>query len=166
LTISYKPTVVEAFPSVQFIFHHVHLGWFLKSIHRWSSGVMVIILILHIARVYLTGGLKKPREFICITGIILAVTTVSFGVTGYSLPWDQVGYWASKIVTSVPEALDNLIPGIGKISVLTLRGGLSVNQSTLTRFYSIHTFVLPLVTLVLVIIHCAMLRKQGISGPL
>jgi cytochrome b6 len=62
---------------------------------------MVLILILHIARVYLTG------EFIWITGIILAVTTVSFGVSGYSLPWDQVGYWASKIVTSVPEALDN-----------------------------------------------------------
>ena len=102
LTIYYQPTVVEAFPSVQFILHHVNLGWFIQSIHRWSSG-----LILHIARVYLTGGFLKPREFIWITGIILAVTTVSFGVSGYSLPWDQVGYWASKIVTSVPEALDN-----------------------------------------------------------
>ena len=119
LTIYYQPTVVEAFPSVQLILAHVNLGWFIKSIHRWSSGVMVLILILHIARVYLTGGFKKPRELIWITGIILAVTTVSFGVSGYSLPWDQVGYWACKIVTSVPEALDNLIPGIGKISVLT-----------------------------------------------
>ena len=166
LTIYYQPTVVEAFASVQLILYHVNLGWFIKSIHRWSSGVMVLILILHIARVYLTGGFKKPRELIWITGIILAVTTVSFGVTGYSLPWDTVGYWACKIVTSVPEALDNLIPGIGKISVLTLRGGFSVNQSTLTRLYSIHTFVLPLVTLILVIIHFSMLRKQGISGPL
>jgi cytochrome b6 len=140
LTIYYQPTVVEAFPSVQQLLYHVNLGWFIKSIHRWSSGVMVLILILHIARVYLTGGFKKPRELIWITGIILAVTTVSFGVTGYSLPWDQIGYWACKIVTSVPIALDNLIPGIGKISVLTLRGGFSVNQSTLTRLYSIHTF--------------------------
>ena len=123
LTIYYQPTVVEAFPSVQFILHHVNLGWFIQSIHRWSSGVMVLILILHIARVYLTGGFLKPREFIWITG-------------RYSLPWYQLGYWASKIVTSVPEALDNLIPGIGKISVLTLRGGFSVNQSTLTRFIS------------------------------
>ena len=100
------------------------------------------------------------------TGIILAVTTLSFGVTGYSLPWDQVGYWACKIVTSVPEALDNLMPGMGYILILTLRGNKSVNQSTLTRLYSIHTFVLPLVTLILVIIHFSMLRKQGISGPL
>lgn len=166
LTIYYQPTVVEAFLSVHQLLYHVHFGWFMKSIHRWSSGVMVINLILHITRVYLTGGYKKPRELIWITGIILGVTTISFGVTGYSFPWDQVGYWASKIVTSVPEALDNLIPAVGKISVRPFRGGLSVSQSTLTRFYSIHTFILPLVTLILLIIHFAMLRKQGISGPL
>jgi cytochrome b6 len=166
LTIYYRPTVVEAFSSIQLILYHVNLGWFIRSIHRWSSGVMVLVLILHIARVYLTGGFKKPRELIWITGIILAVTSISFGVSGYSLPWDQVGYWACKIVTSVPEALDNLISGSGKIFVVALRGGFSVNQSTLTRFYSIHTFVLPLVTLILVIIHFSMLRKQGISGPL
>ena len=166
LTIYYQPTVVEAFPSVQLIFAHVNLGWFIKSIHRWSSGVMVQIVILHIVRVYLTGGFKKPRELIWITGIILGSTTVSFGVTGYSLPWDQVGYWACKILTSVPEALDKIMAGIGEISVLTLRGGFSVNQSTLTRLYSIHTFVLPLLTLILVIIHFSILRKQGISGPL
>ena len=166
LTIYYQPTVVEAFASVDFMLYHVNLGWFIKSIHRWSSGVMVIITILHIYRVYLLGGFKKPRELIWITGIILAVTTLSFGVTGYSLAWDQVGYWGCKIVTSVPEALDNLMPGMGYIFIVTLRGNKSVNQSTLTRLYSIHTFVLPLVTLILVIIHFSILRKQGISGPL
>ena len=166
LTIYYQPTVVEAFPSLQLILYHVNLGWFIKSIHRWSSGVIEVILILHIARVYLTGGFKKPRELIWITGIILALTTLSFGVSGYSLPWDQVGYWACKIITAVPEALDKIMAGIGEISVITLRGGFSVNQSTLTRLYSIHTFLLPLLTLILVIIHFSILRKQGISGPL
>ena len=126
---------------------------------------MVLTLILHIGRVYLTGGFKKPRELIWITGVLLAVATVSFGVTGYSLPWDQIGYWASNIVTAVPEALDKLIPGVGKLLVLVLRGGLSAGQSTLTRFYSVHTFVLPVVTFILVITHFSMLRKQGISGP-
>lgn len=100
------------------------------------------------------------------TGILLAVATVSFGVTGYSLPWDQIGYWASNIVTAVPEALDKLVPGVGKILVLVLRGSLSAGQSTLTRFYSVHTFVLPVLTFILVITHFSMLRKQGISGPL
>jgi len=166
LTIYYQPTVVEAFASVRVIVDGVNLGWFLKCIHRWSNGVMVLMLILHIVRVYLTGGFKKPRELIWMTGIMLAISTVSFGVTGYSLPWDEVGYWGCKIVTSVPEALDNLIPGMGKLSVFAFRGNLSVNQSTLTRLYSIHTFVLPVVTLMGCIIHFSMLRKQGISGPL
>ena len=166
LTIYYQPTVVEALASCELILYDVNLGCFIKSIHRWSSGIILLILMIHIGRVYLTGGFKKPRELIWITGIILAVTTLSFGVTGYSLAWDQVAYWGCKIVTSVPEALDNLMPGMGYILILTLRGNKSVNQSTLTRLYSIHTFVLPLVTLILVIIHFSMLRKQGISGPL
>lgn len=166
LTIYYRPTVVEAFASIQVILYKVNLGWLIRSIHRWSSGVMVLVLILHIGRVYLTGGFKKPRELIWVSGVILAVLTVSFGVTGYSLPWDQIGFWACKIVTSTPEAFDELIPGAGKFLVLCLRGGVSVTQSTLTRFYSVHTFVLPLLTLVLLLVHFSMLRKQGISGPL
>jgi cytochrome b6 len=166
LTIYYRPTVVEALASCQLILYDVNLGYFIRSVHRWSSGIMLLVLIIHIARVYLTGGFKKPRELIWITGVILGITTVSFGVTGYSLPWDQVGYWACKIFTSTPEALDEVVAGSGKIFVIALRGGFSVGQSTLTRLYSIHTFILPLVTLVLVLIHFSILRKQGISGPL
>ena len=162
LTIYYQPTVVEAFPSLQLILYHVNLGWFIKSIHRWSSGVIEVILILHIARVYLTGGFKKPRELTWVTGVLLASVTVSFGVTGYSLPWDQVGYWACKIVTGVPDA----IPIVGGLIVQVLRGSVSVGQPTLTRFYSAHTFVLPLVAAVLMLTHFVMIRKQGISGPL
>jgi len=166
LTIYYRLTVVEAFASVNFILYHVNLGWFIRSIHRSSSGIVVMVTILHIYRVYLSGGFKKPRELIWVTGVILAVTTSSFGVTGYSLPWDQIAYWACKIVTSTPEALDDLVPGLGYVFIVALRGGKSVGQSTLTRLYSIHTFVLPLVTLVLLLLHFSMLRKQGISGPL
>mmetsp|Transcript_26363 Transcript_26363/g.66361 ORF Transcript_26363/g.66361 Transcript_26363/m.66361 type:complete len:219 (-) Transcript_26363:9-665(-) len=166
LTIYYRPSVLEAYASVQLIISKVHYGWLFRSLHRWSSSLMVLTLILHVSRVYVTGGFKKPRELIWVTGVILSVITVSFGVTGYSLPWDQIGFWASKIVTAVPEALNELIPGLGSTLVLLLRGGYSVGQSTLTRFYSAHTFVLPALSLVLLITHFAMLRKQGISGPL
>jgi cytochrome b6 len=86
--------------------------------------------------------------------------SVTFGVTGYSLPWDQIGYWACKIVTGVPDA----VPVVGSTIVELLRGGTS-GQGTLTRFYSLHTFVLPLITAVLMLAHL-MIRKQGISGPL
>ena len=162
LTIYYQPTVVEALASCELILYDVNLGCFIKSIHRWSSGIILLILMIHIGRVYLTGGFKKPRELIWITGIILGSTTVSFGVTGYSLPWDQVGYWACKIVTGVPDA----VPIVGGLLVQVLRGGVSVGQSTLTRFYSAHTFVLPVVAVVLMLTHFVMIRKQGISGPL
>ena len=102
---------------------------------------MVLVLILHISRVYLTGGFKKPREILWISGVVLSVLTVSFGVTGYSLPWDQISSWASKIVTAVTEALDDIYPGLGGFLVFSIRGGFSVSQSTLSRFYSAHTLI-------------------------
>jgi cytochrome b6 len=162
MTFYYRPTVTEAFASVQYIMTEVNFGWLIRSVHRWSASMMVLNMILHVCRVYLTGGFKKPRELTWVTGVALASVTVSFGVTGYSLPWDQVGYWACKIVTGVPDA----IPVVGGLLVEVLRGGVSVGQSTLTRFYSAHTFVLPVVAVVLMITHFVMIRKQGISGPL
>jgi len=162
MTFYYRPTVTEAFASVEYIMTEVNLGWLIRSVHRWSASMMVLNMILHVCRVYLTGGFKKPRELTWVTGVALASVTVSFGVTGYSLPWDQIGYWACKIVTGVPEA----IPIVGNLIVEVLRGGVSVGQSTLTRFYSAHTFVLPVVAAVLMLTHFVMIRKQGISGPL
>jgi len=162
MTFYYRPTVTEAFASVQYIMTEVNFGWLIRSVHRWSASMMVLNMILHVCRVYLTGGFKKPRELTWVTGVALASVTVSFGVTGYSLPWDQVGYWACKIVTGVPDA----VPIVGGLIVQVLRGGVSVGQSTLTRFYSAHTFVLPVVASVLMLTHFVMIRKQGISGPL
>jgi cytochrome b6 len=162
MTFYYRPTVTEAFASVTYIMTQVNFGWLIRSVHRWSASMMVLNMILHVCRVYLTGGFKKPRELTWVTGVALASVTVSFGVTGYSLPWDQVGYWACKIVTGVPDA----IPVVGGLLVEVLRGGVSVGQSTLTRFYSAHTFVLPVVAVVLMLTHFVMIRKQGISGPL
>ncbi|MFM7383735.1 MAG: cytochrome b6 [Microcystaceae cyanobacterium] len=162
MTFYYKPTVAEAFTSVQYIMNEVNFGWLIRSIHRWSASMMVLMMILHVFRVYLTGGFKKPRELTWVVGVMLAVTTVTFGVTGYSLPWDQVGDWAVKIVSGVPAA----IPVVGDQLVTLMRGSESVGQATLTRFYSLHTFVLPWVIAVLLLFHFLMIRKQGISGPL
>jgi len=166
LTVYYRPTVVEAFGSIVYLIASVNYGYLIRSLHRWSAGLMVLSLLLHVMRVYLTGGFKKPRELTWVTGVLLSVLTVSFGVTGYSLPWDQLAYWACKIVTSTPESLDSILPGAGKVALLALRGGSSVGQLTLSRFYSVHTFVLPVLTLVLELIHFSLLRKQGISGPM
>ena len=100
MTFYYKPTVAEAYKSVEYLMTDVSFGWLIRSVHRWSASMMVLMLILHVFRVYLTGGFKRPRELTWVTGVTMAVITVSFGVTGYSLPWDQVGYWAVKIFTA------------------------------------------------------------------
>ncbi|GJU26587.1 cytochrome b6 [Tanacetum coccineum] len=126
MTFYYRPTVTDAFASVQYIMTEANFGWLIRSVHRWSASV------------------------------VLGVLTASFGVTGYSLPRDQIGYWAVKIVTGVPDA----IPVIGAPLVELLRGSASVGQSTLTRFYSLHTFVLPLLTAVFMLMHFPMIRKQ------
>ena len=123
---------------------------------------MVPCLVIHISRVYLTGGFKTPREVTWFTGTLLSVVTVSFGVSGYSLPWDQIAFWACKIVTGVPDTL----PLLGKYIIHLLRGGTSVGQETLTRFFSGHTFVLPISALTVLLTHFSLIRKQGISGPL
>jgi cytochrome b6 len=162
LTFYYRPSVADAFTSVQYITTEVTFGWAVRSIHRWSASLIVLMIILHVFRVYLTGGFKRPRELTWVTGVLIAVCTVSFGVTGYSLPWDQVGYWAVKIVTGVPDA----IPIFGSILVILLRGSIRVGQRTLTRFYTLHTFLLPLLTSIFIIVHFIIIRKQGISGPL
>ena len=162
ITFYYRPSVIDAFLSIEYLITEVNFGWIIRSIHRWSANIIVILIILHIFRVYLTGGFKRPREFTWITGVIISICTVSFGVTGYSLPWDQIGYWAIKIVTGVPDA----IPIIGTIFVILFRGNIRVGQFTLTRFYSLHTFVLPILTIIFILIHFILIRKQGISGPL
>ncbi|KAL4179638.1 hypothetical protein AMTRI_Chr13g88290 [Amborella trichopoda] len=136
----YRPIVTEAFTSVHYIMIEVNFGWLIRLVHRWLASMMVPMMILHVFHVYLIGGFKIPRDFTWIMGVVLAVLTASFGLTGYSLPRDKIGYWAAKIMTSVPKAISI----IGLPLVEFLRGSASVGQSTLTRFYSLHTFVLPL----------------------
>jgi cytochrome b6 len=161
LTFFYRPSVGEAFDSVENLSSNVTGGWLLRSMHQWSATLMVVFLLLHVTRVYLTGGFKAPREMTWLTGVILAFLVVSFGVTGYTLPWDQIGYWACVIVTGVPSVL----PG-GEILVRGLRGAASVGQGTLSRYYTVHTLVLPLAAVLSMLVHFLMIRKQGISGPL
>lgn len=162
LTFFYRPIVTEAYPSIVLLLSFLSTGWVIRSVHRWTASLMVICLVTHIGRVYLTGGFKLPRELTWFTGILLSVVIVSFGVSGYSLPWDQVAFWACKIVTGVPDAL----PFLGKYIIKLLRGGTSVGQETLTRFFSGHTFVLPVSAVAILATHFSLIRKQGISGPL
>lgn len=166
LTFYFTPTVIDACSSVHLLELWAHDGWFSRSLHRWASNFLLLAILLHSSRVSLAGGFRKPRELTWISGAFLAIFALAFGVSGYSMPWDQIGFWALQIVSAVPEILDDLFPGPGVGIVVSIRGGFSVGQETLSRTFTAHTLALPAGVSILSLCHFLLIRKQGVSGPL
>jgi len=162
LTIYYVPSVEKAFSSVYFISNYVHYGWLIRSIHHWAANLVVIFVVIHMIRVFITGSYKPPREFNWVAGVVLLLVTLGFSLTGYLLPWDQKAYWGSTVVTS----LINKVPVLGPILHNIVVGGDAIGQPTLTRFFNLHVMVLPATIILFLLIHFWMIRKQGISKPL
>lgn len=162
LAIYYKPTAHDAYASVKYIMHNVTLGWLIREIHAWGANLMILTLFIHMIRVFYHGAYKHPRELNWMVGVLLLILTLTFGFTGYLLPWDQLAYWA----TTVGTELIGSFPIFGKYILVLLRGGNDVTEVTLNRFYAIHVIVLPWVTAILMAVHFLIVRRQGISGPL
>jgi quinol-cytochrome oxidoreductase complex cytochrome b subunit len=164
LMLYYKPTSEAAYKSVEHIMTAVDFGWFIRSVHHWCANLFILLMLIHLVRVFLTGSYKKPRELHWVSGVFLLVLGMAFGFTGYLLPWDQIAYWATTVGTemaaSVPPA------SFGHFLIEFLRGSASVGGDTLTRFFAVHVIVLPLVAAVFMVAHFLMIRRTGISGPL
>jgi menaquinol-cytochrome c reductase cytochrome b subunit len=162
LLMYYRPTTGEAYESVVLITNVVSYGWLIRGLHHWGANLMVLMVMLHMARVFFYGAYKPPRDFNWVIGVVLLLLILMFGFSGYLLPWSQVSFWATTVVTDAIGAL----PAAGKTIQYFLRGGPEVGQLTLTRFFALLVVVLPAVTIALLFLHFGMLRKQGISGPL
>jgi menaquinol-cytochrome c reductase cytochrome b subunit len=162
LAVYYEPTPDTAYQSVLNISTHVQFGWWIRSIHRWAAGGMVLLVFAHLLRVFFTGAYKAPRELNWLTGVLLLVITMGFGFTGYLLPWDQKAYWATKVGTDIAGS----VPVIGHFLLVSLRGGDQISAATLGRFFDLHVLVLPAIIVVLLLGHFWMIRRQGISGRL
>ena len=162
LAVYYQPTPATAYQSVLAISTHVEFGWWIRSIHRWAAGGMVLLVFIHMLRVYFTGAYKAPRELNWITGVVLFLVTMGFGFTGYLLPWDQKAYWATKVGTDIAGS----VPFVGHFLLVSLRGGEQINGATLGRFFDLHVLVLPALIILLLFGHFWMIRRQGISGRL
>jgi len=158
----YRPTTAEAYESVVLISNVVAYGWLIRGLHHWAANLMVLMVIIHMVKVFVYGAYKPPRDFNWVVGVILLLLTMAFGFSGYLLPWNQVSFWATTVVTDATGAL----PLIGEPLKYFIRGGPEVSQLTLSRFFTLHVIVLPAVTAVFLFLHFGMLRKQGISGPL
>jgi len=162
LAFYYKPTPAEAYASIQFIENEVLLGSAVRMIHHWSANGMIVMAVAHMLRVFILGAYKPPRELNWVSGVTLGVMTLAFGFTGYLLPWDQRAYWATTVGTEIAGS----IPVIGQLALVFLRAGWNITSLTLSRFFSLHILILPLITVGTMLMHFLMVRKQGIMKPL
>jgi hypothetical protein len=162
LAFYYKPTPEAAFASIQFIETKVNFGSAIRMVHHWSANGMILMCTAHMIRVFIMGAYKKPREFNWVSGVMLLLLTLGFGLTGYLLPWDQRAYWATTVATEIGAA----IPVIGDLVLVFARVGWDVAAETLTRFYALHILILPMVTIASMVAHFLMVRRQGVAKPL
>jgi quinol-cytochrome oxidoreductase complex cytochrome b subunit len=162
MTLYYVPSPEQAYDAVDYLTFEVPMGQVIRGVHHWSGNLMMVTIFLHMIRVFIYGAYKKPREINWMSGVGLLCLVMGFGFTGYLLPWDQKAYWATKVGTSVMGT----VPVVGDYALRIMRGGSDLGALTLTRFYTLHVLFLPLVTVIFLIAHFVMIRKQGISTPL
>ena len=159
LTMSYVPSPDKAFQSILYI-DSTPFGGLVRGIHHWSAGLLVLLIGLHILRVFIWGAYRYPRELAWVGGALLFFVVLGFGFTGYLLPWDQKAYWATVVGTNIAGSA----PIIGGAVLELLRGGQQLGSVTLTRFYGIHIWVLPATMGLLVAFHLFGVIRQGIAA--
>ena len=155
----FRPTVDTAFESVRFIITKATFGWLIRGLHAWGAALMVLCVLMHMIRTYFMGAYKKPRELTWVTGVLIFGCVITFGFTGYLLPWNQLSYWATTVGTEIAGA----VPLVGEYVKTLLRGGEGVSGETLARFYVLHVTVLPWVLTGLVGVHLFLMRVQGVA---
>lgn len=160
LTIYYVPSPENAYDSIQYIMNDVAFGWLIRGIHHWGATLMVSVVFIHMLRTFVLAAYKYPREFTWITGVVLLICTLGMGFTGYLLPWNQRAYWATTVGTEIAGT----VPFIGNFINNVLRGGPELSAVTLTRFFSMHIWFLPLIIILLIGTHIYMVIRLGIAG--
>jgi ubiquinol-cytochrome c reductase cytochrome b subunit len=155
----YAASPDHAYGSIEYIQREVAGGALIRGIHHWGSSAMVVLAVAHMIRVFSMGAYKYPREANWVLGSLMLLLVLGFGFTGYLLPWDQRAYWATQVGTSMAGTT----PLIGSKVMVLLRGGSQIGAATLTRFYAFHVLLLPLLLGGLVLVHLALVIRQGIA---
>lgn len=161
LLMYYKPDVRYAFDSVNLtIMNEVAYGWVWRHAHAVAASMVFLIIYIHMLVAIYYGSYKRGREMIWITGMLLFVLFSAEAFSGYMLPWGQMSYWAAKVITD----LFAKIPFIGPDLVVWIRGNFTVADATLTRFFMLHVFLLPLIIIMLVAFHFYSLRIPHVNN--
>nr|WEG22900.1 cytochrome b [Gilpinia sp.] len=159
LAMHYTPNINLAFDSVIHIYRDVNNGWIIKNLHANGASMFFICLYIHIGRGMYHGSFNFKNTWM--TGTLILLLTMATAFLGYVLPWGQMSFWGATVITNLLSA----IPYLGEFLVQWLWGGFSINNATLTRFFTLH-FILPFIILMMVMIHLMFLHQTGSSNPL
>jgi ubiquinol-cytochrome c reductase cytochrome b subunit len=160
LWMGYSPSSQTAWESVYYIQDVMKGGWLLRGLHHYTAHVMIILLALHLMQVVIDGAYKAPREINFWFGLLLLQLVLALSLTGYLLPWDQKGYWATKVATSLTAAVPLIGPDLQRLIV----GGSEYGHHTLTRFFALHAGVIPALIVGLVVAHVYLFRRHGLTA--
>jgi menaquinol-cytochrome c reductase cytochrome b subunit len=161
LAFYYKPDPDKAYESIEHITNDLTLGWLVRGMHRWGASVFIILMFFHMARVFLFGAYKYPRELNWIVGALLLITGMLEGFTGYLLPWDQTAYWATVVGININASA----PFLGPFLAQFLRGGAEIGADTLSRWYALHMLLIPGALFALIGLHLYLVVRLGVSSP-
>jgi ubiquinol-cytochrome c reductase cytochrome b subunit len=157
MTFYYSPSATTAWESVSYIQERVLLGAVLRGLHAFGASAVVILLALHVLSGGLARAYRRPREAAWLSGLVVAPVLLGFALTGYLLPWDQKGYWATQVAVGIARGT----PLIGHLAGQVLQGGAEIGTLTLTRFYSLHTILLPATLTALALVHVRLVRRAA-----
>ncbi len=161
LAFYYIPHVDYAYESIIDIVTKINLGWFFRSFHHWGAQLCIVFVFIHLFGTLLVKSYRKPREFIWVSGFILLVISIFFGLSGYLMLWDERAFAAVRVATG---GAGNL-PVVGWFIKIFLRGGTEVTGDTLIRFYAFHVSILPVLSLLLIGLHVLLVQYHGMSVP-
>jgi len=156
---AYSANAQGAWESVYYIQNQMLGGWLLRGVHHYTAQVTIVLLVLHLMQVVIDGAYRAPREVNFWFGLGLLFLVLGLSLTGYLLPWDQKGYWATKVATSIAS----MTPVIGPSLQQLLIGGAEYGHHTLTRFFALHAGVLPAGIVLLVVGHIYLFRRHGLT---
>ena len=161
LAMFYTPSTTQAYGSIVHLTNDVFLGEFVRGMHKWGASVMIILIWLHMARTFVFGAYKYPRELNWVIGVVLLILTMVMGFTGYLLPFDQESFWATVVGVNITGTG----PVVGPYLADFLRGGAEFEQTTLARFYAIHMLLVPGLIIALIGAHLYLVVKLGTTAP-
>jgi ubiquinol-cytochrome c reductase cytochrome b subunit len=161
LAMHYTADVNAAFISIEHIMRDVNYGWLIRYFHANGASMFFIAVYVHIFRGLYYGSFMRPRHWLWISGVILLFIMIVTAFLGYVLPWGQMSFWAATVITNLMSA----IPKVGDSIVIWLWGGYSINNATLTRFFTLH-FTFPFIILAIAIVHILLLHEFGSNNPL